>query len=362
MSLEEKIGQLFVIAPDGEWEASMRDYHVGGVILFSRHCPTIEATLRLIDRARRLSAKPPLIAVDQEGGRVSRLSFATPVPDARSMEGLSEISMETVGMIAGQELRVLGFNLNLAPVLDIASDPRNPLIERRAFSSDPAAAGLLGRAYINGLHAAGITASAKHFPGHGGTSDDSHFTLPVSGQTQEVLRSRELVPFRAAIDAGTDTVMVAHVHYPALDGQPDRPASLSPAVIDGLLRKELHYDGVVLTDAMNMQAITRHMDPGAAALAAFRAGADIILMSDDLPAAWRVLRDAVHNGRIPVSRLDASLRRILRLKASLPDDSAVPWELRLQTAISQVGSETNRHKMAEALNASPTLSKQSGAP
>ena len=350
MSLEQKIGQLFMIAADGDVEKHIRAYHVGGVVLFSRHAETLPQTLQLIEQVRLSSPILPFVAVDQEGGRVSRLPFATILPSARSLRFLPDISLQNIGKLVGWELQALGFNMNFAPVMDVDTCAENPVIGNRAFSQDPYTVARLGSAYIHGLRLAGIASVAKHFPGHGDTSSDSHYVLPIVGQSEDRLHSVELLPFRAAIRAGVDAIMLAHVHYPSLDSTPNLPASLSKPIITGILRQELDFPGIIITDAMNMKAITNLLDSGPAAKTAFQAGVDIILMPSDLPAAYHTLLSAVQNGEIPITRVDESVRRILSLKFRLTDNQPIPFNQRLGNALKTVGSPAHQRWLEQQLN------------
>ena len=357
MSLEEKIGQLFIIAADGDLVEQIHNYHVGGVVLFSRHAKTLPATMQLIEKIRRASPIAPFIAVDQEGGRVSRLSYTTQIPSARNLEVLSEQSMQNIGKILGSELHALGFNLNFAPVMDVDTCAENPVIGDRAYSANPYTVAKLGSSVIKGLHSSGILSAAKHFPGHGDTRSDSHFVMPVVNLSQERLDTIELLPFRAAQRSGIDMIMVAHVHYPALDPTPDIPASLSKPILTGLLRQEMNFNGIIITDAMNMRAITDHNNSGDAAKAAFNAGVDIILMPDHLPTAYHTLLAAVQKGEIPIARVDESVRRILSLKFRFSEDRTTTFEEKLKHAVTTVGSSAHQlvidQILRERLGASP---------
>jgi len=350
MKLQEKIGQLFLIAADGDLEDTIRTYEPGGFILFSRHTPTITRTMHRIERLRHSTRLPPFIAVDQEGGRVSRLPFATAVPDARSLQNLPESALLKIGRLVGQELRALGFTINFAPVLDVDTCQENPVIGNRSFSQDPYLVARLGTSYIRGLRSAGIASTAKHFPGHGDSSSDSHLVLPVVAQSEERISSVELLPFRAAIKDNVDLIMMAHVSYPSLDSATNVPGSLSRPITTGILRNELGYKGVIITDAMNMKAITTIKDSGQAAISAFQAGADIILMPEDFPAAYLALLSSVENNEISRSRVDESVRRILALKLRLSDPIMQPFEIRLKNALETVGSSNHRRWLDQILN------------
>jgi len=345
MSPEEKIGQLFMVAPDGDVDQLISNYKVGGIILFSRHIQNLQQSMNLIEQARVSSGTiPPLVAVDQEGGRVARISFATPVPTARELARLDAESIRRIGLMMGEELAAIGFNVNFAPVLDVNTDPANPVIGDRSFGSDPAKVSQLGLAYISGLQAAGVAACAKHFPGHGDTHKDSHHMLPVVTRNSDLLDSVELLPFREAVRSGVDMVMIAHVNYPALDPTPNLPATLSQPIVTNLLRDRLGYGGVIITDAMNMKAVTNQLSAGPAALAAFQAGVDIILMPDSLDEAYSAVLTAVQNGKVTQTRLDESVRRILDLKFALAENLSTdePLGARLQKASAIVGSPRHR--------------------
>jgi beta-N-acetylhexosaminidase len=320
LSLADKIGQLFIIAPDREFSGSPGSGIIpqpGGYILFSRHVPSLPATVDLVDKLRASATITPFIAVDQEGGRVARLSFTTPLPAARVLEKLPDENLVRLGRLLGKELYQLGFNVDFAPVLDVATRAENPVIGNRAFSADPYAVAKLAPAFIHGLQSAGIAATGKHFPGHGDTRSDSHLTLPVVDHALERIHSVELLPFYAAIQANVAMIMIGHLHYPALDSTPGLPATLSRPIIQDLLRKQLGYDGVIITDAMNMRAVTDGFESGPAAVLAFKAGVDIILMPQNFSAAYQAVLSAVESGEISISRLNESVLRILRLKQRL---------------------------------------------
>ena len=366
LSLVEKIGQLFIIAPDGSYAEPTGSATLcppGGYILFSRHVPTLPATVQLIDKLRASATIAPFIAVDQEGGRVARLSFTTPLPAARALEALPNENLARIGRLLGQELYQLGFNIDFAPVLDVATRADNPVIGDRAISDDPYVVAKLAPAFIHGLQSAGIAATGKHFPGHGDTRSDSHLILPVVDHSLERINSVELLPFLAAIQANVALIMIGHLHYPALDPTPGLPASLSYPIISDLLRKQLGYDGVIITDAMNMRAVTDGFESGPAAVLALKAGIDIILMPQNYPAAYQAVLSAVERGEISMSRLDESVLRILRLKQHLAAYKPSPlFPVDRVDAINNIGSpaqrewlsmllQTRLNRLAEAKNA-----------
>ncbi len=346
LSLAAKIGQLFIIAPDGNYAEPTGPatlYPPGGYILFSRHVPTLPATVQIIDKLRASATIAPFIAVDQEGGRVARLSFTTPLPAARALEMLPGENLARIGRLLGQELYQLGFNVDFAPVLDVATRADNPVIGDRAISADPYVVAKLAPAFIHGLQSAGVAATGKHFPGHGDTRSDSHLTLPVVDHSSDRIDTVELLPFRAAIQAKVAMIMIGHLHYPALDPTPGLPATLSYPVISALLRKELGYEGVIITDAMNMRAITDGFESGPAAVLALKAGVDIILMPQNYPAAYNAVLSAVESGEIPLSRLDESVLRVLRLKHRLTAYKPNPiFPIDRLDAIDNIGSPAHR--------------------
>ena len=313
MSLEEKVAQLFIIAADDG--AMNTPLPVGGFILFSRHTQNRQDTLALTQRLRDASPHlPPFIAVDQEGGRVTRLAFVSQLPAARQLAFLRPQTVAKIGRLLGQELFSLGFNLNFAPVMDVATRSDNPVIGDRSFSPDPIVVAKLGAALVDGLQSAGVSATAKHFPGHGDTRTDSHLTLPIVDHALNRLNHVELLPFHAAVHSKVDLIMVGHLHFPALDPTPNLPATLSYPIITELLRQQIGYDGLIITDAMNMRAVTDGFSSGQAAVLAFKAGIDIILMPADFSQAYSALLNAVKTDEISVSRLDESLIRILAVK------------------------------------------------
>ncbi|MDU4962473.1 MAG: beta-N-acetylhexosaminidase [Sporomusaceae bacterium] len=332
MPLEQKIGQMLLPALPGAGGGTvkmtpqtaefLRRYHVGGIILFRENLVDAEQTRQLISELQAAAPLPLFIAVDQEGGRVSRLPDGTIMPGnmALGAGGDPELAFLAAKAI-GEELAELGFNLNLAPVLDINSNPDNPVIGIRSFGEDPRLVADLGKAFLRGLHTAGIAAAVKHFPGHGDVSQDSHHTLPFLPYRLTELTKRELLPFREALREQPDMVMTAHIALPALETQVQAggsgapvPATLSAAVLNGVLRREMGYDGVIITDALNMKAVAAHFSPAEIAVKAVAAGADILLMPQ--PAqAHAALTAAVRQGILSEQRIDQSLRRILAVKA-----------------------------------------------
>ncbi len=296
---------------------------VAGVAYYRRNLtggPPGAARLTADLQAAALAAgRPPLlVAADQEGGIVARLR--TPFTEYPGAEALGVVGdeglAERFGRATAAELRAVGITVDFAPVVDVLTNPSNAVMAKRTFGSDPARVGRLGVAVARGLHAGGVAACAKHFPGHGDTDEDSHLALPVVRRDRAWLEAVELPPFAAAIAAGAAMVMTAHVVYPALDAA--RPATLSPAIIDGLLRRRLGFDGVVVTDDLEMAAIAARFDWDEAAVMAVEAGCDLLLISHDADRQRRAiaaLRRALAEGRLSADRVAASLERIARLRA-----------------------------------------------
>jgi beta-N-acetylhexosaminidase len=327
MTLEEKVGQLVMVGFDGHSPSAqvlrlVRKHYIGGIIYFARNVRSLQQVAELSDSlqqaAQEAGTLPLWIAIDQEGGMVVRITDGVALmPGAMALAagGASEAAYEAA-RISGRELRALGINLNLAPVLDVNNNPRNPVIGVRSFGESPETAAAFGAAAVRGMQDGGVAATAKHFPGHGDTEVDSHLDLPTVPHGRERMFAVELKPFIAAIEAGVDCIMSAHIYFPAFETR-QLPVTLSPAVLTGLLRGELNYDGVIVTDCMEMKAIASHYGTVEAAVMAIEAGADAVLVSHtyDLQcAALEALVAAVRSGRISEERIDASVRRLLTLK------------------------------------------------
>ena len=327
MTIEEKVGQLIMVGFEGTQanetiKTHIRERFVGGVVLFSRNIETPQQTAELTNQLQRLAGAtvrqiPLFIGIDQEGGWVIRLKEgATVLPGNMALGATDSTALaERAGEITAVELAAVGVNLNFAPVMDVNNNLDNPVIGRRSFGESPELVSRLGVPYIRGLQRKGVLATAKHFPGHGDTTVDSHFDLPTVSHNRERIHTLELQPFRAAIDADVDAIMTAHIVYPAFD--PDRPATLSPTILTDLLRKELSFDGLLITDDMEMKAIDDRYRSGEAAVMAVEAGADIVMVLWT-PAkqieVFDALLSAVKSGRITQARLDQSVERILKSK------------------------------------------------
>lgn len=331
MSLEQKAGQVLCAGFDGveltpPLRAALEALHLGGLVVFERNVASRPGLARLCaaiqDHARAHGQPGLLLAIDQEGGRVTRLRAAKgfsefPSPLEVAGAGGPEAVRQVAAAMAAELLDV-GINMNLAPVLDTCgNNPANPVINSRSFGSDPDLVAACGVAMIEGLQGAGIMAVGKHFPGHGDTTVDSHIALPLVTHDRARLEGVEFVPFRAAMAAGVTGIMSAHVHFPALE--PRLPATLSRRVMTGLLRQELGFTGLALTDSLEMGALATSGYPAPLAAAhALAAGADLLLFNTDydvLHEAHAALLDWVADGRIGQARLDEAVLRILSAKA-----------------------------------------------
>ncbi|MBX3335108.1 MAG: beta-N-acetylhexosaminidase [Nitrospira sp.] len=319
----DQIGQLFMIGFDGttvspDLASFITEYKPGGIILFARNLESAAQIVDLTNELQRCSPHVPLlISIDQEGGRVSRLPKEFTIFPPCEVLGYchsSELAYAAAATTA-KELKSVGINMNMSPVLDVNSNPLNPIIGDRAFGSDPRIVSELGLATAGGLQDNGVVACGKHFPGHGDTTSDSHKELPIVTADRARLEHIEFPPFRQAVANGVASLMSAHVVYRALDET--RPATLSPAIIGRFLREELYFDGVVLTDDLEMHAIIDHYGIGDAAVQAIQAGCDMPLICKDrngIVAAYYAVEKAATGGDLSAGRLAQSFARIHRLK------------------------------------------------
>ncbi|MGR0119853.1 glycoside hydrolase family 3 N-terminal domain-containing protein [Bacillus halotolerans] len=380
MTLDEKLGQMLM--PDfrnwkKEGESSpqaftkmneevaglIKKYQFGGVILFAENVKTTEQTVRLTDAYQKASPKIPLLlSIDQEGGIVTRLGEGTNFPGNMALGATrSRINAYQTGSMIGKELSVLGINTDFSPVLDINNNPDNPVIGVRSFSSDRELTARLGLYSMKGLQRQNIASALKHFPGHGDTDVDSHYGLPLVSHNQKRLREVELYPFQKAIDAGADMVMTAHVQFPAFDDTTYKskldgsdimvPATLSKKVMTGLLREEMGFGGVIVTDALNMKAIADHFGQEEAVVMAIKAGVDIALMpasvtslkdEQKLASVIDSLKEAVKNGDIPLQQINKSVERIISLKIKrgiYPAQHDSNIDKKVKKALKTVGSK-----------------------
>lgn len=351
------VGGFEGVEVDPDFADLVRTGRVGGAILFRRNLESPAQAHDLLARLAALPAPEPLIfSVDQEGGRVQRLK--SPFPELPPMRVIGATRRKTLarraGALLGRTLRAVGFHQNFAPVVDVDSNPDNPVIGDRAFSDDPSVVARLGAAFIDGLQTEGIAACAKHFPGHGDTDVDSHLALPRLDHDLERLRGCELVPFRAAAAIDVASMMTAHIVFAALD--PDHPATLSEKALGPLVRDEVGYRGVVVSDDLEMRAIADHYGIGDAAVRAIRAGCDQILVCRHphlVAEAHAALVRAVETGALPLARLAEAAGRVRALKdeyvrpveapedwaRALEDPDAPPLLAELRSAPSEPGAD-----------------------
>jgi beta-N-acetylhexosaminidase len=336
MSIEDKVAQLFVIdlytvnqtssvlAVTPSIEAFMTEYPVGGIILFSDNVDSADQTKKLISDLQANASIPLFISIDEEGGLVSRIGSKNigvdHLPNAATLPSdYSSSQVQTMARTLGQQLASFGINMNFAPVLDVNTNPNNPVIGPRAFSSDPNIVGEYGTAFMQGLLSENILAVGKHFPGHGDTTTDSHLERTSIDHTLDELRHVEWLPFQQTIDAGIPVIMTGHIHTPNIT-QDDLPASLSKAMTTDYLRGELGFNGVVITDSLRMNAIADFYEASEVGILVLEAGGDLILLPDNFQAAYEGMIKDLDSGRLTEERVDLSLRRIFALKNELMEN------------------------------------------
>ncbi len=383
MTLKEKTGQMLM--PDFiTWKGKnvtemlpgiqqlVKKYHLGGVILFRENVVSTEQSARLVSDYQDAAEKfGLLVTIDQEGGIITRLQSGTDMPGSMAIGATRSPEVAyNAGNAIGEELASLGINMNLAPVMDVNNNPDNPVIGVRSFGEDPELVADMGIAYTKGLQAAGVAATAKHFPGHGDTAVDSHLGLPKVPHDKERLKEIELYPFQKGMEEGIDAIMTAHVTFPEIDGtkavsrktgkEIAIPATLSYKVLTELMREEMGYEGVITTDAMNMKAIADHFGPVDAAISAVKAGTDIILMPVGLEEVAAGLLRAVKTGEISEERVEESVGRILTLKVKrgvIKEETSVSIQDKIANAVKVVGSYEHKQIEKEAAEKSITLVK-----
>lgn len=355
----------------------LQDYHFGGILYFAQNMEDTEQVFRLTQEIQRTTVEsggiPALICCDQEGGSVYRLASGTALPGNMALGAAGNLDYATLsGRIIGSELDVLGINTALAPVVDVNSNPANPVIGLRSFGDDPEAVGQMAAAVVDGMAQFGVIGCAKHFPGHGDTATDSHYGLPVVDKSLSELYSCELLPYAILIDKGIDMIMTAHILYPQLETerifsrktgrQEALPATMSSTIVTEILKNSMGFEGIVVTDAMNMAGITDFWDPVQAAVQAIGAGVDLLCMPcqlsclEDLKTLDAIIdgvTTAVADGTIPLSRIDDAVTRILQVKQNR---GILQWHtstVTLEKALSTVGCtanrETERHIAAAAV-------------
>jgi len=335
LTTDEKIGQIVFPTYFGAFESvESKDFkelmgrvendHIGGFILATRRGPRgielshVYETAVLTNELQKAAKIPLLVGADFERGTVMRVEEGTAFPHAMAVGATGRpADAYAMGRVTAIEARAMGVHWVFAPVADVNSNPDNPIINIRSFGEDPKQVAEYVAQFVRGVEENGAMATAKHFPGHGDTSVDSHLQLPLVTASLERLKAVEFVPFEAAIGAGVDAIMTAHLAVPALEPDPDIPATLSENVLTGELRDQLHFQGLVITDALDMGGVAKGFPPGEVAVRALVAGADVLLMSPVTDAALAAVRDAVSSGRVPMSRLDDAVHRVLEAKARL---------------------------------------------
>ena len=389
MSLRDKLCQMVFFSPRG-WKEDpesedpaqdvralneplrkyIADHRFGGVLLFAENCRDAEETARLVADMQAANREggglPMLFAIDQEGGMVARLGFGTTGVGSMALAATGDAEYaRRMAHIYGEELSLLGIQVDFAPVMDVNDNPANPVIAVRAFGDNPDTVTEYGLAYMQGLEEAGAIACVKHFPGHGNTDTDSHTGLPLVGRSREELMGNELVPFKAAIDAGVDMLMTAHIQLPELESQTYTsikdgreiyiPATMSKTILTDLLRGELGYEGVIVSDALNMGAITDNFAVDDVFPMTINAGVNMLIVPssysvEDLDALDRQLDKAVaaaEDGAIDVERIDDSVRRILALKQAhglLDGEYVAPDDAAVRAAVEGCGSAEHRQE------------------
>ena len=365
LSLDQQIGQMLFLGwggPDSlahvnaQADTCVRDLHAGGMILMGRNVqataakgdapPSIDAAAvrAMVEDLQSRAHVPLLVATDQEGGRVARFGSApfTRMPSALAIgERGDTVLAREAARVTGRELAAVGLNMDFAPVADVNSNPANPVIGDRAFGTTPDAVTPFVLAQVAGYEDGGVLACVKHFPGHGDTALDSHYALPTLPFSLGEMQARELAPFQAAIVAGVSAVMTAHILFPALDNS-GLPATLSRPILTGLLREQLGFDGLIVTDCLEMKAVSESWGTARAAVLAAIAGADMLLICHTEARqreAFAALQAAVQTGELPRARVRESARRVLQAKARAMDFGAAP-------ALSVIGSDAHKAVLA----------------
>ena len=329
MSLQEQAAQLFFVKPEAlsaqtvtKMDETMKEalgtYPVGGIILFANNIVSRQQVLDFNQALQEAAPTPLFLGVDEEGGRVARITSQSAMGYEKLPRALNVQTAEQAGEIGvrlGTILTELGFNLDFAPDADVFTNPQNTVIGDRAFSRTPEVAAEFVSAQVKGLHTKNIATAIKHFPGHGDTTVDSHKALPSVSHDLERLRQTEWVPFRAGIAAGTDMVMVGHIAVPNVTGT-DEPSTLSETIVQDCLREELGFSGVIITDALDMGAVVERYGASDAAVRALQAGCDMLLMPKNFHAAYEGVLEAVQDGRISQKRLSDAVLHILQAKAA----------------------------------------------
>ncbi|MCR5321740.1 MAG: glycoside hydrolase family 3 protein [Lachnospiraceae bacterium] len=402
MTTEQKLAQMMIVTlrsggknttvVNRSYEKILKKYDFGGMILFAGSIADTKQTVTLIRKCQSAAMKsekgiPMFVCVDQEGGLVNRVSFGTTSSGNMGLAATGDTALtEESAVMLGKEIAAMGFNMDFAPVSDVNNNPNNPIIGTRSFSDDPKIVSDHVVAFIKGLSESNVSAALKHFPGHGNVGEDSHTGLPLSELTLEELKACELIPFQAGIDAGADMIMTAHIQYPNIekntyvskkDGEKVYlPATLSRTIMTDVLRKEMGYDGIIITDAMDMGAITTHFDEIDAAVLAINAGVDILLCNVDiykddetntLPAVKKYMKkllERVKAGEIKEEELDDSVARILKLKIKngiMENTLSVSKTKQIKKAEAVVGCSEHHAREWEIAQKGMTMLKNEGS-
>lgn len=338
MSLEDKVAQLFVITPEAltgiedvtaAGESTSQAYDacpVGGLVYFQNNLESEDQLRTMLTNMRQISTSragvPAFLSIDEEGGEVARIanhenfSVENTGPMREIGRSGDKAEAHAAGAAIGGYLKDFGFNLDYAPVADVAASEENSVIGNRSFGTDPQTVGEMTAEAVKGFKSQGMLTVLKHFPGHGSTTEDSHQEFAYNNKTKEELKSQDFVPFQSGIEAGADMVMVGHICVPNVTGD-DTPSSLSAKVVTDILRGELGFKGLVITDALNMGAISGSYESAEAAVRALEAGCDLLLMPEDFQTALQGVLDGVNSGRITEERIDESVKRILEVKTRI---------------------------------------------
>ena len=339
MTIQEKVAQLFFVTPqalcgtdsavtvaDQKLLKALDRYPVGGVIFFADNLQNTQQTIQLLSGIQQHMEKntgiPVFLGTDEEGGRVRRVGSnpafgVTQIPAMGTLAQQKDPEViQKAAQTIGTNLSALGFNVDFAPDADVITNSGNTVIGDRSFGTDPQLTAKMAAAYMNGLHETGMLCTYKHYPGHGGTQADTHQGYACTDRTLKELVQSELVPFQDGASGKTDFIMVSHISLPNVTGS-DIPASMSPLMVQNILREKMKYNGVIITDAMNMGAVTEHYTSAEAATDAFQAGCDVILMPEGFKSAYQALLKDVRKGRISEERLDASVSRVLKAKMNI---------------------------------------------
>ncbi len=365
MTLDQKIGQMLTARAqtgafrslDSDEHREMRraitEFHVGGVHAGIGDAASIAVALNAM---QRLASVPLLTTSNFEGGAGYVLYGATRMPLAMAMAATGDEKLAyEAGRVTAEEGRALGVNVNFYPVVDVNNNPENPIINIRSFGEDPVVVSRFVSAYVRGIQDHGQLATAKHFPGHGDVATDSHLAMPVLDVTRERLQQIELPPFRAAFDAGVGAVMTAHIWLPQLEPQNGVPATLSRSILTDLLRGEMKYEGLIITDSMSMKGITSSFRNDDATLRAVEAGNDMLIGLPDVEKSFKSIQEAVKSGRITEARIEDSARRVLIAKARLGLSDPVKRYADLNALMSKVGTARNRAVAQQIADSAITL-------